>query len=49
MSLDIDELNLKGKGNYFCPYYYSMIQAKDADLLLIPYNYILDKKIFKQD
>lgn len=42
--LDIKDLVTEGKQNTFCPYYMSSELAKDADIIFIPYNYILDPK-----
>ena len=46
LAFDIEELTVMGKNKSFCPYYYSKEFAKDADLIFMPYNYILDKKVF---
>jgi len=49
LAFDIEELTVMGKNKSFCPYYYSKEFAKDADLIFMPYNYILDKKIRKRN
>jgi len=40
--LDIEELKSKGRLGHFCPYFHAR-RAKDyCDLLLLPYNYLLE-------
>ncbi|CAN0265650.1 unnamed protein product, partial [Phaeothamnion confervicola] len=39
---DIEEL---GKRQTFCPYYYGRGEAAQADLVLMPYNYLLDPSL----
>lgn len=46
--MDIEELNRLGAKHRCCPYYLSREIAKnDADLVLLPYNYLLDNRIDK--
>lgn len=40
--LDIEDLMALGKKDNICGFYYSRIQAPDSDLVLLPYNYLLD-------
>ncbi len=43
--LDIEELISMGKKDRVCSYYYSREQVEEADLILLPYNYLLDPSI----
>jgi regulator of telomere elongation helicase 1 len=40
--MDIEDIVKEGKEKRFCPYYYSRHRAMEADLVLLPYNYLLD-------
>jgi regulator of telomere elongation helicase 1 len=42
---DIEDLNKFGEQHQFCPYYLSNERIADADILFMPYNYILDSEI----
>ena len=44
---DIEELFEKGKKNKFCPYYYSMKNKDHVDILMLPYNYLLEQNIMR--
>ncbi len=44
-ALDIEELRDLGKTNSTCPYYTSRHLATQADLIMIPYNYLTDQAI----
>ena len=39
---DIEDLKLLGKKLKFCPYYLNKKRAVVADMVLMPYNYLLD-------
>ncbi len=39
---DIEDLAKLGKRGGLCPYYSMRYQAENADLVLLPYNYLLD-------
>ncbi len=39
---DIEDLAKLGKRDGLCPYYSMRYQAENADLVLLPYNYLLD-------
>ncbi|CAI2384495.1 unnamed protein product [Moneuplotes crassus] len=39
---DIEELNELGSSQSICPYFYQRNQARNADLVLMPYNYLID-------
>ncbi len=39
---DIEDLSKLGKRDGLCPYYSMRYQAENADLVLLPYNYLLD-------
>ncbi|CAM9479536.1 unnamed protein product, partial [Chrysoparadoxa australica] len=41
--MDIEELAAAGKKEAFCPYYYGRQSLADADLVLMPYNYLVDR------
>lgn len=43
--LDIEELVSIGKRDNICSYFYSKEQLKTAELVLLPYNYLLDPNI----
>jgi regulator of telomere elongation helicase 1 len=42
---DIEDLVKMGKQNSICPYFYTRDFAADADLVFVPYNYLLDNNI----
>jgi regulator of telomere elongation helicase 1 len=42
---DIEDLNKLGEQHKFCPYYMSSERIEDADIVFMPYNYILDCEI----
>ena len=43
--LDIEELNALGKKDKICPYFFSREASTNADLILLPYNYLVDASI----
>lgn len=43
--LDIEELAELGTKHGFCPYMYSRERAGDADIIFLPYNYLIDSHI----
>lgn len=43
--MDIEELVNRGRGNRFCPFFMSKEMVADADLIFMPYNYLLDPKL----
>lgn len=43
--LDIEDLVLVGKKKKICPYYYSRDTSAAADILFMPYNYLLDNAV----
>ena len=43
--LDVEDLHLIGKDQGFCPYYYSIDNCKDAEIIFMPYNYLIDAAI----
>ncbi|KPA80696.1 putative helicase [Leptomonas pyrrhocoris] len=45
---DMEDLVREGRKSGFCPYYHERDAAKDADLVLMPYNYVLDPSLHKQ-
>jgi len=45
--LDIEELVALGKEHQICPYFYSRKCHEDADMILLPYNYLIDPSIRK--
>ncbi|KAB7494881.1 Regulator of telomere elongation helicase 1-like protein [Armadillidium nasatum] len=42
--LDIEDLVKLGKKRTFCPYYMAREIRQDADIIFLPYNYLLDPK-----
>ena len=42
---DIEELHKLGKREHVWPYFLQKERAKNADLILMPYNYLVDEKI----
>lgn len=51
-ALDIEELHTLAKKDVFCPYYTMKDRINGADVIFMPYNYLLDEKIrenFKMD
>jgi regulator of telomere elongation helicase 1 len=44
---DIEELHKLGKKHNFCPYYMSRELYQSADIIFMPYNYLLDDTIRK--
>lgn len=43
--LDIEDLAHMGKTMKVCPFYYSRNLVEQADIVFVPYNYLLDKSI----
>lgn len=43
--LDMEELLASGRENHYCSYYMSKTFVEGADIIFIPYNYLLDPKI----
>ena len=43
--MDIEDLKHDGISNGFCPYYVSMKILNDVDILFLPYNYLLEKRV----
>jgi len=41
--MDMEDLVLMGKTHHVCPFYYTRSLVEDADLVLVPYNYLFDK------
>jgi regulator of telomere elongation helicase 1 len=42
---DIEELHKQAQNHMFCPYYASKDRVGGADLIFMPYNYLIDDKI----
>jgi hypothetical protein len=42
--LDIEELHTMAKRHQFCPYFGAKDRANSADLIFMPYNYLIDEK-----
>lgn len=45
---DMEDLVREGRKNGFCPYFHERDAAKDADVVLMPYNYVLDPSLHRQ-
>lgn len=45
---DIEDLAREGKESLMCPYFQQISKLPEADLILVPYNYILDRNIMQQ-
>ena len=43
--LDIEELHKIAQKHKFCPYFGTKDRAKEADIIFMPYNYLIDEKI----
>ena len=43
--MDIEELHAQGQDKMFCPYFLSKDRVSAADVIFMPYNYIIDPKI----
>ncbi len=43
--MDIEELHKSAQNHLFCPYYATKDRATAADLIFMPYNYLIDDKI----
>ena len=42
---DIEDLHKMGTHHKVCPYYLQKNRAEFADIIMMPYNYIVDKRI----
>ncbi|KPI87719.1 putative helicase [Leptomonas seymouri] len=45
---DMEDLVREGRKSGFCPYFHERDASKDADIVLMPYNYVLDPSLKKQ-
>lgn len=45
--LDIEELVAMGRSERICPYFYSRDSSTNSEMVLLPYNYLLDASIRK--
>lgn len=45
--MDIEDLVTKSRKAKCCPYYLSREFQKNADIIFVPYNYLLDARIRK--
>jgi len=43
--MDIEELHQRGLQEHTCPFYFSRESLTNADLVLAPYNYVLDRQL----
>lgn len=41
--MDIEELKAYGTKHKACPYYFERMRKESADIILMPYNYLLGK------
>ena len=44
-TFDIEDLYKLGKEHQICPYFLQKQRSSDADLVLMPYNYLIDDRI----
>ena len=44
-AMDIEELHKIAHKEQYCPYYVNKDRASAADLIFMPYNYLIDEKI----
>lgn len=42
--MDIEELQIDGKCKNYCPYYYSHVSKRVADIIICPYQFLLDQR-----
>ena len=45
MHQDIEDLVIVGKKDKICPYFYTRDNSESSDLVMLPYNYLLDGSI----
>ena len=45
LTLDIEDIVKMGKKDKICPYFFSRDSSSNADIVLLPYNYLLDSSI----
>jgi Rad3-related DNA helicase len=45
---DIEELVGRGRKSNFCPYFYERAMAEGADIVFLPYSYLIDPTVSKQ-
>lgn len=45
---DMEDLVVVGRRNGFCPYFFEREMAVEADIIFMPYNYVLDPSLRKQ-
>jgi len=43
--MNIEDLHKQAQQNLFCPYYATKDRAHAADIIFMPYNYLIDEKI----
>lgn len=46
--IDIEDLVKVGTSHKFCPYYMSKVLIENADIVFMPYNYLLDPIFMKR-
>ena len=47
--MDIEDINNMGQTNTFCPFFYSRELRNTADIVFMPYNYLLTEKILNYE
>ena len=45
--LDIEDLHKIGTAKHYCPYYLERERAGEADIIFMPYNYLVDENLRK--
>ena len=46
---DLEEIAYQGKSEGFCPFFYEKTSKEVAHLILMPYNYIFDDKLWDEE
>jgi regulator of telomere elongation helicase 1 len=44
-AMDIEELHKIAHEEHYCPYFVNKDRASAADLIFMPYNYLIDERI----
>jgi Rad3-related DNA helicase len=47
--MDLEEIGLKGRLEKFCPFFYERHSRPVANVVLVPYNYLFDRKVWASE